>query len=311
MANFATPFANSGPRRSPTSDERANGFPCGPADQALFNGLFHRIEAELGEVITFAGLTPTDAQYNQVRLAIQAMIAAATGGGEPEDYVLLNQLTSRLPFYPDMQTADGRMNITSPANGTIRIPGGITFLHRGVSPVVTVETDFNTVASRTYHLRWNPTDGFALKWTGDAGYNPTALAEDNAAFDSTYDDMLVGRIITNSSNVPTITALANKSELLTTLTKTTYETVAGSGAGGGRGPNTAPTHNINWARSPRCNWQSWDTGQATGYFVDPVANMFFDATRYTARPQVVGLYTNNSMSDQGTIDGVYRVILEA
>lgn len=249
MANFATPFANSGPRRVPTSDEKANGFPCGAADQALFNGLFHRLESEIGEVITFAGLTPTDAQYNQLRLAIQAMIAAATGGGDPEDYVLLDQLTARLPFYPHMLTADGRMNITSPANGTIRIPGGITFLHRGVSPIVTVQTDFNTVSSRTYHLRWNPTDGFSLKYLGDNAYNPDSLAENNAAFDSTYDDMLVARVVTNSTNVPTITPLANLDRLTAAFTKATYESTTGSAGGWAALPYLNGT--LNWARTPR------------------------------------------------------------
>ena len=55
--------------------------------------------------------------------------------------------------------------------------------------------------------------GFALKDLGDVAYNPAALAEDNPAFDSTYDDMLVARIVTDASNVATITNLANKDAL--------------------------------------------------------------------------------------------------
>lgn len=213
MANFATPFASTGPRRTPNADEKANGFPCGPADQTLFNGMFHRIEAELGDLITFAGLVPTDAQYNQVRLAVQALIASATGGGEAEDYVLINQLTARLPIFPELLTGDGRMNITSPANGIVRVPGGITILHRGVSPHVTVQTDFDTVASRTYHLRWNPTDGLNLQWVGSNIYNPLGVSEDDPGFDSNYNDVLLARVITSSTNVPTILPLANKSQL--------------------------------------------------------------------------------------------------
>lgn len=246
MANFSTPFASTGPRRTPNADEKANGFACGPADQTLFNGMFHRIEAELGDLITFAGLVPTDAQYNQVRLAVQALIAAATGGGEPEDYVLINQLTARLPIFPELQTADGRMNITSPANGTVRVPGGLTLLHRGVNPIVTVQTDFNTVSSRTYHLRWNPTDGLNLQHLGNNIYNPDGLAEDNVFFDSKYDDVLLARVTTSSTNVPTITPLANKSQL-------TFEGLV-LGTGGQlisqNGSRWNFLQNLNWARRP-------------------------------------------------------------
>ncbi|WP_025658458.1 hypothetical protein [Rhizobium sp. IBUN] len=41
-------------------------------------------------------------------------------------------------------------------------------------------------------------------------YNPSTLAETIETFDSTYDDMLCARIITNSSNVPTVTNLINR-----------------------------------------------------------------------------------------------------
>ena len=67
MADFATPFASQAGRRTPTADEKVNGFPCGPADQTLFNGLFHRLESEIGNVISYAGLTGSDADYAQLR----------------------------------------------------------------------------------------------------------------------------------------------------------------------------------------------------------------------------------------------------
>lgn len=211
MAKFG--FSQTGPRRLPTEDERANGFPCGAADQTLFNGLHNRVEAELADLISYAGLVGTDTDMTQVRNAVLALIAAATGGGEAEDYLLLSQARLRLPIFPDMQTGDGSVNITSPANGVVRIPGGLTFLHRGIFPVTTVQTDFNTVSSRTYHLRWNPTDGLVMKWVGDVTYNPGGVAETDVFFDTSYDNMLIGRVITNAGNVPTITSLANKSQL--------------------------------------------------------------------------------------------------
>lgn len=70
-------------RREPTPTEISGGFPCGPADLELFNGLFYRstqIGIELEALIVAAGLTPDDAVLTQVRDAITALIAS---GGTP------------------------------------------------------------------------------------------------------------------------------------------------------------------------------------------------------------------------------------
>lgn len=249
MANFEAPFASTGPRRSPTPDEKANGFPCGAADQTLFNGMFHRIEAELGNVISYAGLTPTDADYSQVRKAIVALIEAATGGGATENYLLLSQAITRFPIFPEVQSTDGRINLTAPATGTVRVPGGVNFLHRGINLVTTAQTDFNTTVSRTYHLRWNPTDGLSLKDLTDAGYNPTAASENSAIFDSTYDDMLLARVITNGANAATFTSLANKNALF--FTNRVDGSDAQITAGGSGQRYFAATSVINWARVPK------------------------------------------------------------
>lgn len=252
MANFDIPFATSAARRSPTNDEKANGFPCGGADQTLFNGLFHRLEAELGNVITYAGLTPSDADFSQVRKAIVALIEAATGGGETENYLLLNQATARLPIYPEVQSADGRINFTQPAAGTVRMPGGVNLLHRGISVVTTSQTDFETLASRVYHLRWSPQNGFQLKLLTDPTYNPNSYPETHAEFDSTFDDVLLARVVTNSGNVATVTSLANKhdlrasGELDTAMTNAEFDNdVLPSQISKFR------TISLNWARSPQ------------------------------------------------------------
>lgn len=248
MADFDPPFGQDGERRLPTTTERENGFLCGPADRELFTGLFHRIEAEIGEVIGHAGIIPTDERNTLLREAIEALIAAATGGGTAEDYILMTQARSRLPFFPEALTSDGRIAVTSPATGTVRLPGGTIFQHRGIYRATTVQTDFLTDASKTYHLRWNPTDGFTLKDLASLAYNPTAAAETSAAFDSTFDDMLVARVISNSSNVATITNLVNRDRLASRLnmqgqnwraTNRTQEKV-GDFSG-----------TLNWARTPK------------------------------------------------------------
>lgn len=263
MADFSTPFAKNAPRRLPDADERLNGFPCGPADQTLFNGLFHRIESEIGAVISHAGLTPSDSTFDQLRVAIASMISAATGDGDTEQFLLLSQAAARLPVYPEILSADGRLNVSIPATGTIRLPGGVSWIRRGVVAMTTVETDFNTVASKTYHLRWTLGAGYVLKDLADPAYNPGTLGENNPAFDSTYDDMLIARIVTNSGNLATITNLANKHDLSTAVI------VEGTDLRqvGANGSNALVNHTLSWGRKPRSFtlvparvWRSGATG---------------------------------------------------
>lgn len=259
MAKFSPPFSNDiETRRLPTVTERQTGFPCGPADRTLFGGLFNRIESELGEVISYAGLTPTDDRMTQLREAIVALIAAASGSGPSVDYILLQQARARLPIHFDIQTVDGKIPVVSPAVGTVRLPGGVNFQHRGIFPVTTVQTDFPTVASKTYHLRWNPTAGFTLKDLADVAYNVGAAAETSTLFDSTYDDMLVSRIVTNASNIATITNLWNAPTMAVSgevvNPRGAFKT-GGEGAGfqnnvGPSGIVNYDTLTLNWARTP-------------------------------------------------------------
>lgn len=217
MAKF-DPFAKNGERRLPTATERDLGFPLGPADQQLFNGIIHRIEAELGNLITHAGLTPTDDRFTQVREAVLAMIAAATGGGDPSAYLLLSQARARLPIFPETQTVDNKLGVTTLSAGTVRVPGGVTVLHRGVFPIVTAQQDFATDASKTYHVRQASDGTFTLKDLASGVYNAGSDPETDPAFDSTYDDVLHARVVTNSSNIATITNLRNASRLIGTAT---------------------------------------------------------------------------------------------
>lgn len=251
MANFNPPFSNAADRRFPTSDERQNGFDCGPADRELFNGLFHRIESEIGNVISEAGITPSDSTLTQLRDSIQAMIDASTGGGDPEQFLLLDQARARLPIYPDVLTSDGRITIITAGTGTIRLPGGVSFQHRGIFPITTEQTDFPTLASKIYHLRWNPTDGFELKDLADSGYNPGTLVETDVAFDAGYDDMLVARIVTNSSNIATITNLANRPTLRFSYFRDYLLYPAGSLGNPSVGAAAREIINFNFARTPQ------------------------------------------------------------
>lgn len=247
MADFDPPFADSGEHRLPTPGEVASGFECGPADRSLFNGLFRRLESELGNLMTHAGIVHTDDNYTGVKDAVLALIAAATGGGTAEDYILMAQARTRLPIYPEILNVDGRIGMTSPGVGTVRVPGGVDFLHRGIYPVTTAQTDLLTDPSKIYHCRWNSVDGFTLKDLANVGYNPSSLVETNSGFDSTYDDMLIARIVTTAGNVATITNLSNKDRL-------SYEellTLTGIVNSDGQSAYGTLISTFDWARTPK------------------------------------------------------------
>lgn len=263
-AKFVLPFANAALKRDPTTAERAGGFPCGPADAALFNQLFFQLQAELGHLIEYSGQTDSTEDMQQVRKAIEALIMAAIGGlGEGEEpdltgFILLSQARQRLPIFPTIATSDNRMNVSSPGSGSILVPPTISILHRGIFPLSTsdfteLERTFATVANKTYHVRMNLAAGAeALTMTDvtNGTYNPGALPETDKAFDTTYDSMLIARVVTNGSNVATITNLRNADRL--------EDDITGSGT---PSPNSANasllvgTVNYNWGRIPR----SWST----------------------------------------------------
>lgn len=239
-------------KRYPNPTEEDSGYPCGPADQALFNGQWYQVYKELHDLISFAGITPNSGDLTQVRQAILALLATVsppedTGGPDLSGYILMSQARARLPIYPEIQTADGKMGVTSTGAANVRIPAGVNFQHRGIYPYTTVQTDFVTVANKIYHLRWNPTDGFELIDTTDAGYNPTAAIENVAAFDTTFDDMIVARVTTNGSNIPTINNLVNKVKLFAELrVEKTFDTEVLAWAGNGDGGI-----DLYWSRRPQ------------------------------------------------------------
>lgn len=212
---------------------------------------------EIMAVITGAGLTPDRADLTQLLQAIDLRIAELTGEGETESYVTMPAARARLPIFPEIISADGTFNLSAPATGTVRIPAGIEIIHRGIFSVTTAQQDFAMAANKVYHLRWSPTGGFALKDLADNAYNPSALTEGAAAFDTTLDDMLSHRVTTNASNIATFTKLANKHRLVAQGNKiidpgdTIWQAVNTLD-----GITSYKIEALNWARTPR----AWMTG---------------------------------------------------
>lgn len=257
MVDFTPPFGQDGERRLPNGTEQQLGFSCDPAQlRELFNGLFWLLQGQIKDIADEAGVIPSqDGDITLLKRAVIALIASATGGGTADDYIMMTQARSRLPFYPEVLNVDGHLSVVSPSTGQVRVPAGLDFLHRGIFRVTTTQTDFPTDPSKTYHLRWNPSDGFVLRDLASGTYNPGSLAEVNPVFDSTYDDMLVARVITNSNNVPTITNLKNaavirlKADVMGTPNLSSFP----SGVNGSQFDFTVA---VNCARTPDYIWST-------------------------------------------------------
>jgi hypothetical protein len=154
--------------------------------------------------------------------------------------LLLNQ-----PIFPEVALG-GMFTVTSPAAGTVRVGAGTSWTHRGAFSYTSAQTDLATVANKTYHLRWDRVNGFALYDLAAGSYNPSAVPETDISFDTTYDSMLVARVVTSAANVSTITTLINRARLDATplMIASDFTTPAGTGA------YCRQTATYNWARTP-------------------------------------------------------------
>lgn len=159
--------------------------------------------------------------------------------------LLLNQ-----PIFPEV-AGGGMFTVTSPAAGTVRVGAGTSWTHRGAFSYTSAQTDLATVANKTYHLRWDRVNGFALYDLAAGSYNPSAVPETDVSFDTTYDSMLVARVVTSAANVLTITPLLNKASLWLDYDNT--QTI-GSQIDPGASAWTLAYRNvsvpINWGRRP-------------------------------------------------------------
>ncbi|WP_438461851.1 hypothetical protein [Marinomonas sp. PE14-40] len=117
----------------------------------------------------------------------------------------------KLPIYPEVMSDDSRLAmtldssvLTIEANQIIRLYG---WLEINTSDYA-VRT-FSINDTKTYHLRFNLTDGFYLKDLSDVEYNPDSLEDFETAFDTSYDDLLLAefksgvlKVYKNVSDIP-------------------------------------------------------------------------------------------------------------
>ncbi|WP_163832254.1 phage tail protein [Spartinivicinus ruber] len=116
----------------------------------------------------------------------------------PHNQYLTKALALQLPIMPEVLTPTNRLaviiehqQLTIVKNQVIRWRGWQDFNTSGYSEN---QRQFFIDSDKTYHLRWSPLGGFDLKDLNDTPYNPNSLVEYDLSFDTTYDDVLLGKI---------------------------------------------------------------------------------------------------------------------
>ena len=104
-----------------------------------------------------------------------------------------------LPIHAQVEGNGGRLQMDGAGTGDRVISAGQTITWRGhlaytIDDYTLGERTVNVPAG-THHLRWSPGGGFVLQSLADVAYNPTALGEESSAFDTAFDDVLLGRFV--------------------------------------------------------------------------------------------------------------------
>ncbi|CAM5764357.1 hypothetical protein [Bosea minatitlanensis] len=223
-----------------------------------------------------AELTPSDPLYDDMLLKAIESVADGT--------LLLAETLTTMPIYPDVPGV-GALSFTA-STGQVVVDPGQQIVLRGVLKILTDSyaapaRTFGTSASKTYHLRFDRTNGFRLIDVTNAVYNPMALAETAANFDSTFDDVLLAKVVTNAANSVTVTALANKNRLSAVAAR-----AASVFLGAGYGAAQTDTYTFNFARRPRLRLVGFNNN-VTPDFRDgqEMGLMAQNVTRYSAQVQ--------------------------
>jgi hypothetical protein len=204
----------------------------------------------------WASAAATDSAYGVAReatadevLGRAAVPAYVTPGG-------LATLAQLQPLFPEIEAAGAVLTFSHASGSLVVGAAGQTWVHRGlrrfgIDQILLADRTFATVANKTYHVRWHapgtgtatpaatyPNGRFEL-----ADLTGASPAEGDPSYDTTFDRMLVARVVTNGSNVATITALLNRARLDVLFNSTGSSTSYGS-----RSSVPRITGSVNWSR---------------------------------------------------------------
>lgn len=210
-----------------------------------------------------------------------------------------------LPFYPEIESTDGKISVTDNGDGTITIDPDQVIRWRGfrrfnTSDFSAGDRTFAHSADKTYHLRFYPpghgdasnaanwpNGRFALKDLASSGYNPGSEDEADGVFNTGYDDVLLARIVTNGSNIPEIKSLRNSHQMVKTVLHDDDDLVD-SGANGSR---TFFEVVFDWARTPEVILTPVRAGQNGPHPVDGRVDIdLLITTSEISRYLVSGMY---------------------
>lgn len=227
------------PYRDRTDGQKGHGIQARSISDPM-KEITHVIDYFLGDGSDGSGQDPVDLQ--QLRKAIQL------AGGVANN-----------PVYPEIETASGKLAIGDNNDGTLFIGAGQTWLWRGLtrfssSVFDVVDRTVTMVANKTYHVRWYaPGTGIAIpvetypygriELVDMTAASPT---EGNSTYDTSYDNMLIARIVTDGANVAAITTFINRASLSFSANLAMVPAYIGSTAW--RADFSA---DLNWSRAPK------------------------------------------------------------
>lgn len=217
-------------------------------------------------------------------------------------------LRENLRIYPELSQPVSALLLISAAVGIVQVADGNTIVFRGHEPIssegyaIGLRT-FATVANKTYHLRWRSawhiSPGFAL-----VDVTAFGAAEGNEAYDSTYDDALLARVITDGGNNPSVLALENRQNFVTLWNKTSVETNTT-----GFASFTVPTFTQNYARQPRVTILEFNCESSVDY--EAITHTNLSVTRYQSQAFVRAVrLIGNSFATQEYIQGQMKVRID-
>ena len=190
-----------------------------PAESLVVQGSGAPLELLMRDELATIGAAIADLQWQQ-RKNQDAQEAMAQTQRNLQNAIaqIENGEDLLLPIDPRVESVDGRLEILQDNDDQIRIANGQSWIWRGWKRYTSDqyaedERRFTVAKDKTYHLRWSPRAGFALRDLSDAVYNPAKHAESDPYLDSDYDDMLIATIdkgnITAWRNTPPPVVLAD------------------------------------------------------------------------------------------------------
>jgi hypothetical protein len=271
----AEQFANN----PPADPQAGQTWIVGAYPAGAFVGHEHELAEWSGTGWTFAAPTPwmliglgdrTDWRWDHT-LDVPAWVRWKATGAIAGP-IVLDDTIRLIQIYPEIVETGNRFALTAAA-GEIVIDADQKWIWRGHHFFNTDDFDladrtFATAANKTYHLRWHaPNTGIAVP-EADYPYGRFELAdltgsspaENDPQYDTSYDRMLIARIVTNGANAATVTALANA----ITLSQTASITFSY-----GEFPFPHVSTALNWARTPKVTFPYINTIQPN--YVDTIS----------------------------------------